>query len=646
MDTKKTTNNDMDKNQKRIAELEALIVYHQNAYYNNVPEITDAAFDALWDELKALDPGNKILQSVGKDAADGFPKREHIMPMGSQEKAADPDEFLAWSQKQSFDEFVVEYKLDGASLELQYENGVLAAAVTRGDGTVGDEITANAVKMRGVLQKLPNSWGGAIRCEVVMLKEIHKKYFSDKANCRNAANGVMKRKDGKGAEHLSVLCYDGVPHGVFEKGKVLTKPCAPFDDELSKLEWLTSLGFEVVPAVVCRTAYEVIDYRARVVAEREHLPYDIDGLVVKGRAVDPQDMARPRPEKQIAFKFPLEEAVTTLRGVEWSESGMFYTPIALVDPVKLAGTAVKRANLVNTNAITGMGLRIGSRVVVVKRGEIIPKIEGKVDDEPGATPIPVPDMCQVCGAKLVDEGTRLYCPNTLCPKRALHRLQKWVQMLDIKDFGTAVLTRLYEAGKVKTVADLYRLTVEDLVEIERMGETLAKKLLQNLRAKRVLRFPDFLAALDIDGIGPLMAEKLAQAGCSSLTKLCSATIDELTTIPGFGEVLAKNLVLGLKELRAEIDDIVTQIELEQPEGEAVLVGQSFCFTGELNSMKRAEAEALVKKLGGMVRSSVTKDLTYLVTNDPHSGSAKNKQAERYGTAIISEEEFLALTGKN
>ncbi|HON89388.1 MAG TPA: NAD-dependent DNA ligase LigA [Spirochaetia bacterium] len=630
----------MDK-QKRIQELENLVKYHQNAYYNGMPEITDAEFDALWDELKTLDPGNKIFSEVGKDSADGFLKREHIMPMGSQDKAADPEEFLAWAQKQQFREFVVEYKLDGASLELQYRDGVLQYAVTRGDGTIGDDITENVRKMQGVVLRLKNSWSGAVRGEVIMLKSIHSQFFSDKANCRNAANGVMKRKDGKGSEHLSVLCYDAVPEGVFNKGKAVQQPESPFNDEISKLEWLKEQGFSVVPAVVCNGAYEVIDYRAKVVAERELIPYDIDGLVVKGRVVDINDMAQPRPEKQIAFKFPLEEAVSTLRSIEWSESGILYTPIALIDPVQLAGTVVKRANLVNTNAINGMGLKIGSRVIVVKRGEIIPKIEGKIDDEPGAVSITIPEFCGQCNTRLIDEGTRLYCPNSSCPGKLYHRLEKWIQTMGIMDIGPTVLKRLFETGKVRTIADLYKLTIADLIEIERMGEILAKKIIANINVKKSIKISVLLAGLDIDGIGPLMAEKLISAGFTTLEKLKQATSMDFVRIPGFGTILAENLVQGLKELESTLNELLLYISIEQT-NQGSLQGLSFCFTGELKTMKRAEAESLVRQYGGTVKSSVTKDLSYLVTNDPNSGSSKNMQAKKLGIPVISEDNFLLM----
>lgn len=634
--------------QARAVELEALVKRHQDLYYNGQPEISDAEFDALWDELKGLEPENPVLSAVGADSSGVFRKARHILPMGSQEKAANPDEFLSWAKKTGLAEFVVQDKLDGASVELQYERGTLTRAVTRGDGIVGDDITANATRMKGVLGKLPTDFTGAVRGEVVMSKAVHAEHFPDKANCRNAANGIMKRKDGQGAEHLDVICYDAAPKDLYgaDPGSMFqTRPEPPFDDELEKIGWLTSLGFNTVRTELLAEPYQVIDHRARVVASRAGLPYDIDGLVVKQRIVDPVDMRRARPELQIAFKFPLEEAVSTLLDVEWSESGANYTPIGLIEPVRLAGTTVKRANLANTNTINGMGLRLGSRVVVVKRGEIIPKIEGLVENPADALPIPVPSQCS-CGAGLLDEGTRLYCPNPACPKKALHRLEKWLDVLDVRDFGVGLIGRLFESGRVKSIADLYTLSVDELASYERMGELSAAKVLDSLRSRRTLDLADFIAGFDIENIGVLIAQKAIAAGFDSLDKLRAASVEDLAAIDGFGDITAGALADGLARLKADMDAALAAgpLAIRAPAAAGPLAGVSFCFTGELAAMKRSQAEALVRSLGGTARSSVTKDLRYLVTNDPGSGSSKNKKAVQLGVTILDEAAFLRLTG--
>ena len=630
----------------RIGELEQLIQKHQTAYYNDTPQISDAEFDALWDELKALAPENPVLQAVGADAQDGWPKATHILPMGSQEKAADPEEFLAWAQKRQLDQYVVELKMDGASLELQYRNGRLDKAVTRGDGVIGDDITANVRRMQGVPDKLPDAWSGAVRGEVLMSKAVHAANFADKANCRNAANGLMKRKDGVGVQHLQVLCYDVAPAGLYDDSSLFGLDAQPpFDDEISKLEWLKNTGFVVVTHEIFTEAYEVIDYRARIMAARPQLPFDIDGLVIKARQVDTGDMRRTRPERQIAFKFALEEAVSTLLAVEWSESGATFTPIGLIEPVRLAGTTVKRANLNNTNTINGMGLKIGSKVIVVKRGEIIPKIEGLVENPPEASAISVPESCS-CGSALVDEGTRLLCPNPACPKKIRHRVEKWLDVLDVRAFGPVITGKLCESGRVRSIADLYTLTVDELQEYDRMGPALAAKILQNLRAAAEISLADFIAGFDIEGIGPGMAEKAVAAGFDTMEKLRAATAEQLAAIDGFAEISAKILYDGLRQLAADMDALLQSgaLRIAAAAAEGRLSGLSFCFTGELRSMKRARAEAIAKSLGALIKSSVGKDLSYLVTNDPESGSSKNKNALKFGVPIIDEDDFLKLAG--
>ncbi|HNY16194.1 MAG TPA: NAD-dependent DNA ligase LigA [Treponemataceae bacterium] len=632
----------------RARELERAIKHHQDLYYNGNPEISDADFDVLWDELKGLEPDNPLFSTINSESTDGFPKEYHLIPMGSQEKAANPEAFEAWAEKMAFDEFIVQYKLDGASLELQYERGSFAKAVTRGDGRIGDDITANARKMRGVVPVLSGESGpkgahpfsGGVRGEVIMTHAVHDEFFSDKANCRNAANGLMKRKDGSGSERLEVICYDAAP-GI--PGSPFTG-YMPFSDEYGKLEWLKGNGFTTVPTETCAGAHEVIEYRARVMDARSSIDYDIDGLVIKGREIDPADLARSRPEKQIAFKFSLEEAVTVLREVEWSESGATYTPIARIDPVQLAGTCVQRANLANPNMIASMNLRIGSRVVVTKRGEIIPKIEALVSNPEDSVPIGQPDACAACGSALVDEGTRLFCPNPECPKLIHHRIEKWIGVLDVRDFGELLIKRLFDSGRVRSIPDLYTLTLEELSALDRMGDLSAAKALKSLRAKSSVSLAQFVAGFDIEGIGETMVEKLVASGYDTLEKLKGADEESIAEVYQFGQIMARALKAGLASLAGEMDALLSSgaVTIKPPVAGGILSGLSFCFTGELESMKRPEAEARVKELGGQAKSSVVKGLSFLVTNSPDSGSSKNAKARDLGVAIIDEAAFLGI----
>lgn len=630
----------------RIKELVSLITRYQASYYNGEGEVSDAEFDRLWDELKALDPENPVLHKVGADSGN-FAKLRHVMPMGSQEKAANPDEFLAWAEKHVYDEYLVEYKLDGASLELQFEHGKLIYAVTRGDGTIGDDITVNARKMKGIVSVLKDSSGqvidytGGIRGEVIMTHSVHKNKYPDKANCRNAANGLMKRKDGEGSENLNFISYDAFA----------VTGDQPFNDEEEKINWLTACGFETVRLVICKTPAEVIDYRASIMEERSRIEYDIDGLVIKERQINHLDASRARPDRQIAFKFSLEEAVSTVREVEWSMNGGTYTPVAIFDEVDLNGTKVKRASLANPDTMRALGIKIGSKVVVVKRGEIIPKIERILPEEENCTPVVFPQKCECCGTSLKDEGSRLFCPNKQCGKRVLHQLTKWVQTVDIRDLGESLIKSLYESGTVKSISDLYALTTEQLTPFFLNEQSIAaekkslgaEKVYSSIQNHRRMSLSVFVAGFDIEGIGETTVEKLVSAGFDSIEKLLNMTEEEAARVRGFAEKMASIAVEGLVENSEEMKSLSNGIIEIESAAVGILSGKSFCFTGELVTMKRSDAEKIVKENGGTCKSSVTKDLSYLVTNDVSSGSSKNAKAAKLGIPVIDEKAFLAMT---
>ena len=655
----------MDSKEERIAALEQLIQKYQASYYSGDSEISDGEFDILWDELKKIAPENPVLKKIGASTdVDGFPKARHLIPMGSQDKASNPQEFIIWADKQllKIEEgspetgksknkknaltsnntgltrlFLVQYKMDGASLELQYEKGSLVKAVTRGDGITGDDITANAGRMNGVIHKIDIPFTGGVRGEVIMTHAVWKDKFPLKANCRNAANGLMRRKDGEGCENLNFIVYDAAAADNDHF----------FKDELKKLKWLEKRGFQITETRSFSDINEIIAFRNEVAAKRDKLPFDIDGLVIKDNETDMADLRKARPEKQIAFKFELETAFSILREIEWSESGATYTPIGIIDPVRIAGTTVKRANLNNPDMIRSMGLEIGSTVSVVKRGEIIPKIEGLAPVQPSGEKkkIKFPKSCGECGASLTDAGTKLYCPNLQCPKRLLHRLEKWVSVLDIRELGGKLIRQLFDKN-IRHIHELYCLTKEELTEYERMGDLSAAKVIRHIQTKRDLPLASFVAGFDFDGIAETTMEKITAAGFDTLEKLRNASVSDFSAVYGLGEITASVIFDGLKECRDEMDAVlktgVITLKLPLPDGILPLRSLSFCFTGELKSMKRNEAEEKIKSLGAQAKSAVVKDLSYLVTNDPSSGSSKNKKARSLGIKIIDEEEFLEL----
>jgi DNA ligase (NAD+) len=475
-----------------------------------------------------------------------------------------------------------------------------------------------------------------------MTHEVWRDKYRDKANCRNAANGIMRRKDGVGCEDLTLITYDAAALGddFF------------FTDELEKIRWLKDRGFSATETREFSDPEKIIAYRTRVAESRKNLSVDIDGLVVKDRVTDAADLRRPRPERQIAFKFEPEVAVSVLREVEWSESGATYTPIGIVDPVRLAGTTVQRANLNNPDMIRALGLKIGSPVLVVKRGEIIPKIEGLAPRESpgpglkGEREIEFPRLCGSCGSSLEDAGTRLFCPNPDCPKRLLHRLRKWVSVLDIRELGEKLLRQLFDKNRVRRLPDLYTLTPAELAEFDRMGELSASKVVRHIKTRRELSLAAFVAGFDFEGVGETIMEKVAAAGFDTLETLRAAPVDKLAGVYGLGEITARTIVEGLVETAGEMDGVLAGgiISIAPPPVPETpgRRGFSFCFTGELTAMKRSEAEERVKALGGSAKASVVKDLSFLVTNDPQSGSAKNKKAEALGVPIIGEDFFLAI----
>jgi len=638
----------MNSKQNRITELEQLIQKYQISYYSGEAEISDGEFDLLWDELKTLAPKSEVLVKIGSGhGVDGFPKVKHLIPMGSQDKASNPDEFITWIKKidplltdlnnRLTKKIMVQFKMDGASLELQYEKGILVRAVTRGDGITGDDITANARRMKGIVLKLDISFTGGIRGEVIMTHAVWKGKYQTKANCRNAANGIMRRKDGEGCEDLNLIVYDAAS----------TDDDNFFKDELQKIEWLKQRKFDVTETKIFSTVQEIIDYRDEISKKRDKLPFDIDGLVVKDIETDMTDLRKARPDKQIAFKFELETAFSILREVVWSESGATYTPIGIVDPVRLAGTTVKRANLNNPDMIRSMGLKIGSTVSVVKRGEIIPKIEGlaPISNSDKTEEIIFPDTCGTCNKTLVDSGTKLYCPNTSCPKRLLHRLEKWVSVLDIRELGDKLIKQLFEKN-IRHIHELYSLKEEELKTYDRMAEISAAKVIRHIRTKRELSLAAFIAGFDFENVAETTMEKITNAGFDTLEKLRKAATEDLSAIHGLGEITANVITEGLIECKDEMDAVlktgIITIAAPPSADSLPLRGQSFCFTGELKTMKRGEAEEKIKSLGASSKSTVVKGLTYLVTNDPASGSSKNKKANELGIKIISEDEFLAI----
>jgi len=622
--------------QEQINYLIEEISHHRYLYYNEQPEISDAKYDTLEDELRELDPENPLLFKIGVDSSEIFTKREHIIPMMSQDKVTQPQEFIKWAKKRNYKVFLVQFKLDGISIELQYEKGIFQYALTRGDGKIGDDVSANVTRMKGYISKLNSNFTGAVRAEVLLFHNIFEEKYNDKQNCRNAASGLVRRKDGIGSGDLNLIFYDAIS----------TTEDIIFQNEIHKLKWLKEENFPTILTKTVNTPQEVIKVREDIMNnKRDVLEYDIDGLVIKGRIIDLEDMKRARPMTQIAFKFHAEEIETKVKDVEWSISGAIYTPVAIVEPVRLMGTTVSRASLANPNLIKDLKLKIGSEVFISKRGDIIPKIERVINTPPDAKDIILPTECEVCNTKLKNEGTRLICPNKSCPKRAYHRLVKWVRKLNVKHFSEKLILKpLFESKKISTIADLYNLTTSDLTALDQVKDTSARKALDNLFAIKEVSLAKFIGGFNIENIGEDLTQRVVDAGYNTLEKIRKASNYQLSQVDGFADLTAQYLREGIENLYSEMRDVLNTNKIiikgvRKTGGK--LEGMTFCFTGKLETIKRAEAEKMVTENGGEAKSGVVKNLTYLVTNSDEP-TTKYKKAQDQGTKIITENEFLEM----
>ncbi|MBI4952098.1 MAG: NAD-dependent DNA ligase LigA [Myxococcales bacterium] len=627
----------------RVDALAARLERYRASYYAGQPDVSDAAYDALEDELRALDPAHPALARVGAPTpVEGWEKARHELPMGSLNKVVTAEELGEWAARCdellakvgeppiSGELFVAE-KLDGISLEVVYRDGQLAEAITRGDGEVGERITANVRRMRGVPGRVPDARPLSVRGEIILRLSDMARHFPDAVSPRNAAAGTARRFDGTGCEHLTVLFYD-----LADELDVAT--------EAAKFELLRGLGL-ATPRTFAGTLAEVVDlYRRYAEGLRAELDYEIDGLVVRAARVALQHRlgeVNRRPRAAVAFKFAHPTAVTRVLEVRWSiGAGGRVTPIAIFEPVELAGASVRRASLHNVSLLRELGVGVGDEVLVSRRNDVIPYIEEVVEKHGPVAEAPV--RCAGCGAPLAVDGEYLACRNAACPARVEGRVRKWIDSVGVLEWGEKLIGQLVQKGLVREPCDLYRLTVDDIAALERHGRKSADNALHELHARLPLALPTFLAALGIEGFALETARLLVGAGLGDLAALRAATEEEIARIHGLGPAKAAAIVRGLAERAPEIERLLAAGIVPVTAAQAgPLGGRSFCITGS-HRRGRKELVALIEDHGGRVSNGVTKDLDYLVIADPASTSSKADKARRYGTRLISESELDAL----
>lgn len=623
--------------QVRVRELESRIAEARDAYYNKNPIISDDEYDALADELAELDTLSRVLAEVGSPPVSEWEKVKHSNPMGSLNKVNTPEEMTDWIQTYAQgDNLFVSEKLDGISIQVTYMNGKLVRAVTRGDGHTGEDITVNVVRMKGVFEKLPKRVSCSIRGEIVLRKSDHAKSCNlEYANTRNAASGIAKRYDGRGCENLTVYFYRVMSGVTFQTCE-------------EQFKFITSLGLLAPGGLVSgfrvgvRTPHDIwVDYQQ---SKRVSLDYDIDGLVVevndlaKQFALGEKDL---RPIGAVAFKFAPVTRETVLRGITWQTGGTGrITPVASFDSVNLLGSQVSNASLYNWGYIRTLGLGVGARILVARANDVIPRVVSVVRGT--GVLAQSPESCSSCGSTVVQEGEFHVCPNReSCPAQLIGRVSQWITGLGVLEWGDVLIEKLVGSGLVKSIPDLYRLTAAQLAGLDRMGDISASKALSLLHARKVLPLELMLGSLCIPGIATTTVKLVMDSGYDTIDLLRSLSLEKLEKIHGIGPVKAASLFNWLRVHGGVVDELSQVGVLVEEPIRGKFSGMSFCFTGEMRN-KRGDLEAKVKALGGEVKSSVTKKLSYLVLSD--TNTTKATTAKKYGTKCLSEDEFLSLVG--
>ncbi len=614
----------------------ALLQKAADRYTQGSPCMSDAEFDALENRLRVLNPHNKWFSRVGSPSIPGgaFAKFQHRHLMGSLGKVQDPSEWDSWHAGHKHPGVVSE-KLDGISVYMEWFEGTLERAVTRGDGEIGEDITRNVIRMEGVPKLLPNLFTGEIRGEIFCRKSVLQKHFPDYSNPRNTAAGVSKRQDGQGCEYLTVMCYQ-----IF--GTAFTK--------VQEFERLKGLGFLTPNWYVANTSATVLSlYKSYNEGVRESLDYDLDGLVFEIN--DPvvrshYGVQSKRPGGAVAFKFPTDQGTTPLREVIWQTGKVGrVTPVAVFDPVSLAGAQVSRASLANVRILRDLDLAIGDMVTVSRQGDVIPKVINNLSkdlpDRDG--PVAVPSKCPECGHVLEMEGEFLMCPDAAgCPAQRVGAVTRWCSGLDIKGWGEASVEALFDAGLVQDIADCYDLDPNKAELVKTDGRLLgqsARQMIGNLKAVKEAPLWKMLGLLGIPYCSTSTFRTVTEAGYDTIEKIQSLTMQDLTRIDGMGARRAEEMVGGLRRHANLIARLLGHVKPAQ-KAIGAMTGKSICLTG----FRDATLQGAFERAGGTVKGSVGKGLTWLVTPDPASTSDKAQKARGLGVEIVTPQRLRELLG--
>ena len=658
---------ELEQAKKRAEELRAVIEYNNRLYYDqDAPELEDYEYDALTQELRKLEAEFPQLvtetsptQHVGGTASSRFAKVRHAVKMESLLDAFSFDELRDFDRRVREaglePEYVVEIKIDGLSCSLEYENGVLVRASTRGDGVVGEDVTANVSAIRSIPKKLKNAPEYLeVRGEVYMPHEAFRKLCAEQElqgatpfkNPRNAAAGSLRQKDPKvtGSRGLAIFVFN-----------VQQARGVEFHSHAESLDYLKGLGLPVSPRYhIVHDIETAITEIKQIGASRASLDFDMDGAVIKVNDFAQREQlgsTNKFPRWAIAYKYPPEVKETRLLGIEVAvgRTGVL-TPTASFEPVFLAGTTVSRATLHNEDFIRQLGLCLGDTIQVRKAGDIIPEVIAVTAHAEDAQPYQMPAVCPSCGAPVVhlQDEAALRCVNPECPAQALRNIIHFASRdaMDIDGLGTAVATQLVEKGLVHSAADLYELTREQLLTLDKFKDKSADNLLAAIERSKQNNLDKLLFGFGIRNIGDKAAALLAEH-FETMEAIREATIEQISEIDGFGGVMAQSVVEffakeGTSDLVHRLADLGVNMRWKGEPKTDKLAGKTIVVTGTLESLSRSEAEALIVKNGGKASGSVSKKTSFVVAGE--AAGSKLTKAQSLGVPVLSEAEFLAIIG--
>ena len=648
--------------QKRIKELIKIIRHHNELYYNqDSPEIEDFEYDALMRELKSIEAEYPELitpdsptQKVGGVALRLFSPVEHAVKMESLQDVFSFEELRSFGEKidASKTKFSVEPKIDGLSVSLEYENGKFVRGSTRGDGTVGEDITANALQIKSIPKEIEYKDFLEVRGEVYMPRKsfyelVERQELMGETpakNPRNAAAGSLRQKNS------AITAKRNLDIFVFNIQIIEGKS---FNSHIESLDFLKNLGFSVLPSYkACSDIEDAINEVERIGNLRGTLPYDIDGAVIKVdnlRYRDELGSTAKYPKWAVAYKYPPEEKATVLREIEINvgRTGAL-TPTAVFDPIELAGTTVSRAVLHNEDFINSKQIGIGDTIIVRKAGEIIPEVLGVKEHSSNYTPFKMPTECPSCHAPVTrEEGEAVIrCTNAECPAQLLRHLIHFTSRdaMDIEGLGPAVLEQLLDAGLISDIIDLYTLDAEKVSNLDRIGEKSTANMLSAIEASKQNDLSKLIFAFGIRHIGA-KAAKLISERFLNIDNILLASAEDFALIEGIGDILAQSAFefFSLRETREMIEKLKNlglNMQSLKKTVDMRFEGKTFVLTGTLPTYTRGAAAEIIESFGGKVSSSVSKKTDYVLAGE-EAGSKLDK-ASALGVKVIDEAEFKTM----